>query len=117
MRERRIHGHTYANGVKKESHEYNSWRNMRARCLYPKHVGYERWGGRGIKVCERWLHSFDNFLTDMGLKPTPKHTIHRINSSGNYEPSNCKWASPMEQNAHCRGTKASPEAKAKMRAK
>ena len=86
---------------------------MIARCFNPKHKGYERWGGRGITVCPRWLESFDNFLADMGPKPTAKHTIHRVNNDGNYEPINCRWATPAEQNAHWKGTHPSIQTRAK----
>lgn len=80
------------------SPEWWSWTAMRARCSNPNRINY---GGRGIKVCNRWS-SYANFLADMGRKPTPTHTIDRINSDGNYEPSNCKWATPKEQRANRR---------------
>ena len=110
------HGHTYFDGRKQSSHEYYSWMNMRGRCFNPKHAGFERWGGRGITVCDRWKNSFENFLADMGPKPTPSHTIDRINSNGNYEPSNCRWASPKEQAAYRKGSKTSEETKKRMSA-
>lgn len=81
----------------KQSPEYTTWMNMRRRCSYPKHSDYHRYGGRGITVCERWQHSFKNFLDDMGRKPTRKHSIERKNSNGNYEPDNCVWATSFEQ--------------------
>ncbi len=90
---------------KSHSPEHLSWKGMRLRCLYPSHQNYRLYGGRGIKVCERWLHSFPNFLADMGEKPTPKHTIDRIDPDGNYEPGNCRWATMAEQADNKRTTR------------
>lgn len=94
---RRKHGHSYFNGRKQTTPEYNSYRCMLGRCNEPRTANYKNYGGRGITVCERW-NNFENFLADMGLKPSPKHTIDRLDSSGNYEPSNCRWATYKEQN-------------------
>lgn len=77
--------------------EYRSWECMKARCLNPNTEGFERYGRRGIKVCDRWLDSFENFFADMGPKPTKRHTIDREDVDGNYEPSNCRWATHSEQ--------------------
>jgi len=77
--------------------EYRTWRNILIRCSCRKHPSWSRYGGRGIAVCNRWLHSFQNFLSDMGRKPTPEHSIDRINNDGNYEPSNCRWATRSQQ--------------------
>lgn len=78
--------------------EYKSWASMKERCLNSKSKDYSDYGGRGIKVCERWMNSYESFLADMGRKPTPKHSIDRYpNNDGNYEPTNCRWATMKEQ--------------------
>lgn len=92
---------------------YNSWMNMLRRCNNPNHPRYADWGGRGITVCERW-RDYRNFLTDMGEKP-PGTTLDRRDNDGNYEPGNCRWATPAEQAAHTRSTKLTPEAVRKIR--
>jgi len=83
--------------------EFYVWSGMIARCYNPNDGSYERYGGRGITVCERWLN-FDNFILDMGRRPSSKHSIERINNSSGYEPANCKWALPSEQARNRRST-------------
>ena len=87
------------------SPEYTSWRGMKRRCYNPNAPYYHLYGGKSITVCQRWLDAFVNFLEDMGEKPFPSATIHRINGSANYEPGNCKWASKEEQALHTSKTR------------
>jgi len=84
--------------------EYEAWQGMFKRCYNHNTVRFENHGGRGIEVCERWK-KFENFFEDMGKKPTPKHSLDRINNDGNYEPSNCRWATPKEQCYNRRSTR------------
>jgi hypothetical protein len=79
------------------SSEWRSWRHMKDRCLNQNDKRFGNYGGRGITVCERWLNSFDRFISDMGKRPTSKHSLDRIDVNGNYEPENCRWATPKQQ--------------------
>lgn len=88
---------------KSESREYEIWCGIKKRCHDKKCTRYSDYGGRGIKVCDRWLHSFENFLADMGPCPSKKHSIDRFpDNDGNYEPGNCRWATGLEQGRNCR---------------
>jgi len=80
-----------------ESPEYRIWCGMKDRCGNPQYPKYHRYGGRGIRVCDRWQNSFENFYVDMGQRPSVKFSIDRINNDGNYEPGNCRWATAKEQ--------------------
>jgi hypothetical protein len=82
--------------------EYRIWCAMRERCSNPNVKCYKNYGGRGITVCNRWL-IFSNFISDMGRRPTPKHSIDRFpDNNGNYDPSNCRWATQKEQCSNTR---------------
>lgn len=98
---RKGHGHSPRG---KKSSEYYSWYSMVARCRYKSHKAHANYVDRGISVCERWL-SFKNFLEDMGFKPGVGFSIDRINNDGNYEPGNCRWATPLEQASNKRPRK------------
>ena len=76
--------------------EYSAWQNMKRRCEDPTNVRFHRYGGRGIKVCDRWLNSFENFYADMGPCPAGM-TIDRIENDGDYEPDNCQWETVQKQ--------------------
>jgi hypothetical protein len=77
--------------------EYGTWSSMKDRCLCPNNDSYDRYGGRGITVCERWLNSFENFFNDMGHKPSLEHSLDRINNDLGYSKENCRWATKSEQ--------------------
>lgn len=80
---------------------YQTWATMKQRCYNPKAFKYPHYGARGIKVCERWLKSFPNFLEDMGDRPKG-HTLSRINNDKDYEPNNCEWQTHSDQNRNRR---------------
>lgn len=106
------HGDSYyPNGSAKQSAEYTAWLGLKDRCLNPSNASYDNYGGRGICVAPRWLNGEDGvsgykcFLRDMGRKPSPDHQIDRYpNNDGNYEPNNCRWALPGQQQRNRRDT-------------
>lgn len=78
--------------------EYRAWSCMKSRCTNPNLKCYRNYGGRGIKMCKRWFNSFENFLSDMGRKPSDKHSLDRYpNINGDYKPSNCRWGTKKQQ--------------------
>lgn len=91
---------------RKATTEYQIWRGMKGRCELPKHASYKYYGARGIKVCDRWSSSFENFFADMGPRPSAKHSLDRIHNDGDYEPDNCRWATGKVQ---FRNQRISPE--------
>lgn len=96
------HGYSSRSGKRSE---YVAWKSMKNRCYSKSYIGYNHYGGRGITVCDRWRYSFENFISDMGDKPTIKHSLDRIITDGNYEPSNCRWATRLQQNTNNRRNK------------
>jgi hypothetical protein len=89
------HGHT-TKERKQLASEYHAWASMKSRCLNKNTKSFKRYGGRGISICDRWM-SFENFFFDIGPKPSSKHSLERLNTNGDYEPSNCVWADAFQQ--------------------
>jgi hypothetical protein len=87
---------------KSKTREYEIWCGMKKRCMNTKSKAYKDYGGRGITICERWINSFEDFLADMGPSPTNEHSLDRIENDGNYEPSNCRWATRLVQTNNSR---------------
>jgi hypothetical protein len=86
--------------------EYYAYHNMKTRCYNVRDKSYKYYGARGIKICDRWLQSFKNFLDDIGHKPGPEYSLDRKNNDGNYEPKNCRWATAKEQSRNTRRQQA-----------
>lgn len=85
-----IHGMRY-------TPEYRTWTHMKVRCYNKNYESFSNYGGRGIKVCDEWLNDFVAFFNHVGKKPSPQHTLDRIDNDGNYEPGNVRWATKSEQ--------------------
>ena len=94
----RTHGLSY-------NYIYTAWKHMCQRCQNPNESSFHNYGGRGIVVCERWRHSFVSFAKDMGPRPSSKHTLERIDNDGNYKPTNCRWATHLEQHRNTRANR------------
>lgn len=95
--------------------EFDAWRGMKARCLNLETPDYHNYGGRGIRVCDEWLHSFETFYRDMGDKPSSTHSLDRIDSDKDYCRTNCRWATKHTQGRNRRGVKINEEIAAKIR--
>jgi hypothetical protein len=89
----------FTTGNKKKHPLYNIWHSMHARCRYPRWQGYQYYGGRGIRVCDRWSgpDGFENFCLDMGPRPSKRYTLDRKKNELDYSPENCKWSTWKEQ--------------------
>lgn len=98
-RARRTHGGAVGGRL---TPEYTAWRSMLARCHRPTNCAWANYGGRGITVCPKWRASYAAFLADMGPRPSPIHSLDRIDNDGNYEPGNCRWATNGEQSRNTR---------------
>ena len=90
------HGQSRSEPGRKASSTYKAWMSMKARCYQVGGARYKDYGGRGIRVCERWRSNFANFFADMGERPLG-YTLDRLDPDGNYEPGNCRWATPTQQ--------------------
>jgi hypothetical protein len=77
--------------------EYWAWRDMKKRCFLPKNKYFHNYGGRGITVCDEWVNDFDQFVDDVGYRPSPAHSLDRIDNNGDYRPGNVSWSTKDQQ--------------------
>jgi hypothetical protein len=82
---------------KSRTKTHTAWKNIKQRCLNPKNNHFHDYGGRGIKICDKWKNSFAAFDADIGIPPSPEHTLDRIDNNGNYEPGNVRWVTGLDQ--------------------
>lgn len=102
---RRAQRHGEARHRARRTPEYDAWRSMKQRCYYKNGRNYSRYGGRGITVCDQWRDSYETFLADVGRRPSPQHSLDRIDNNGNYEPGNVRWATDEQQQQNTRRTR------------
>ena len=102
LKRKQVHGNPHMTLIPRhpavKGPEHQAWANMIQRCTNPNNRAYKWYGARGITVCERWRYSFSAFYEDMGKRTSNLHSLERVNNNGNYEPSNCVWATWLEQN-------------------
>lgn len=103
LQKEKVRGMNTTHGMSRTK-EYKTWIKIKQRCYNPNNNRYYDYGGRGIKVCNRWLNSFVNFYKDMGLRPDDCDGIDRIDNNSGYKPSNCKWATTSDNNQHKRNS-------------
>jgi hypothetical protein len=90
---------------RRRSPEFTAWHGMKQRCYNPNNAKFKDYGGRGIRVCDRWKNSLENFLIDMGRRPSAEHSLDRIDVNGDYCPKNCRWATRSRQASNKRNSK------------